>query len=218
MWRRPAAIDCIDVAVVTSDRGLCGGFNENLLRAVDDGIATSEDHNISVKLFVIGKKGLKYLKARRYDVEAVPTEGGQEAMASWVIGRIVERYRKGESAGGNIAFNRFESAARQEVKFWNLLPLHARGSERERHMEYLYEPARGEALDGLCMEAMRSSMRQALVESNAAELAARMAAMDNATRNADEMIAHLTFVYNRARQEDITAELMDIVGGAEALK
>lgn len=218
LWQRPRAITCIDVVVVTSDRGLCGGFNEGLLRALEENIALSVEHGIAVKLFVIGRKGRRYLTARGHDVEAVPAEGGERGMAAWITDRLVQRYLRGESAGGNIGFNRFASASRQEVTFWNLLPLYKQGSPRERHMEYLYEPARDDILDQLCRESIRATIAQVLIESQAAELAARMAAMDNATRNADDMIAHLTFVYNRARQEAITKELLDIVGGAEALK
>lgn len=218
LWQRPKEITCIDVVVVTSDRGLCGGFNEGLLRVLEENAALSEEHGIAVKLFVVGRKGRRYLTARGYDVEEVPGVGGERGMANWITGRLMERYLRGESAGGNIGFNRFASASHQEVTFWNLLPLYKRGIPRERHLEYLYEPIREEILDAICHESIRSTIAQVLLESQAAELAARMTAMDNATRNADDMIAHLTFVYNRARQEAITKELLDIVGGAEALK
>lgn len=219
MWQRPKAINCIDVAIVTSDRGLCGGFNENLMRAVEDEIEVTEDHNINVRLFVIGRKGTKYFSSRGYEIETVP-EGitGDEAVTSRIAGRIMDRYRSGESAGANVAFNKFVSAARHVPAFWNLLPLYKMGDESVKYMEYLYEPARDEVLNRLCLETVKSSLNYVIVQSRAAELAARMAAMDNATRNAEEMISHLTFVYNRTRQDVITKELIDIVGGAEALK
>lgn len=218
LWRRPQAIDCVDIVVVTSDRGLCGGFNENLLRRLEGGIATTEDHSIAVKLFVIGKKGVRHCRARKLDMEVVPVEDGDEAAATWIIDRILQRYKNGDSAGANILFNRFSGAASYEPLFWNLVPLFRRGSDRDRYMEYLYEPLREDVLDGLAMATLRATLLQIMMESRGAELAARMAAMDSATRNADDMIAHLTFVYNRARQETITRELIDIVGGAEALK
>lgn len=218
LWRRPKEISALDLVVVTSDRGLCGGFNENLLREVEDGIAALTAHGIAVKLFVIGRKGIRHLSKRGHHVEAVPTDGGDDGRARWIASRLIERCREGASAGGNVAFNRFASAARQEPTFWNLLPLHRRGGAKEPRHEYLCEPMRAQALDSLLALALAAGIRQAILESRAAELAARMSAMDNATRNADEMIAHLTFVYNRARQEAITSELMDIVGGAEALK
>lgn len=218
LWQRPKEIHCLDLIVVTSDRGLCGGFNENLLRILAQGINTVSGHSIDSKLFVIGKKGVRYCHARHYEMEPVPVDSGDLATAEWIINRIIGRYLRGESAGANLLFNRFVSAVRYEPVFWNLIPLYKRGHASERHMEYLYESSREEVLDRLARTYLRGTLIQVIQESRAAELAARMAAMDNATRNADEMIAHLTFVYNRARQESITKELLDIVGGAEALK
>ena len=218
LWRRPTSFEGLDLVVITSDRGLCGGFNENLLRLLSEGISVAADHGIRSKLYVVGRKGVRYARARNYDLEAVPAELGAEAAAGWIAGRILARYRAGESAGANLLFNRFVSTVRYEPVFWNLVPLHRRGDPKVRNLEYLCEPAREEALEALAVASVRGTLAQAMLESTAAELAARMAAMDNATRNADEMIAHLTFVYNRARQETITRELIDIVGGAEALK
>lgn len=218
LWRRPRTLGHIDLVVITSDRGLCGGFNEGLLSDLEEGLTLSAANGIGTTLFVVGKRGLRHLTAKGHAVLAVPAAGGNARTAEWLAGRLIARCRSGESDGATVCFNRFASAARQEITFWNLLPIYRRGAVRERHLEYLYEPAREEILDALCRESIQGTIRQALLESQAAELAARMAAMDNATRNAEEMIAHLTFVYNRARQEAITKELLDIVGGAEALK
>lgn len=218
LWRRPQKLECLDIVVVTSDRGLCGGFNENLLRLLGDGVADLADHGIASNLFVIGRKGIRYCRARGLEVEAVPMEGDAQAVASWLVERLAARYGSGQSAGANVIFNRFVGATRYEPVFWNLVPLHRRGDQRVRHLEYLYEPEREAALEALALASLRGTLAQVILESGAVELAARMSAMDNATRNADEMIAHLTFVYNRARQETITRELIDIVGGAEALK
>lgn len=218
LWMRPNELACIDLLAITSDRGLCGGFNENLMRAVMDGVEDHISHNIAVKTFIIGKKGLQHAARCGLDFEAVSLESGVAEGIDAIVKTLVDRFLSGESSGCNIAFNRFISAAKQQITFWNLLPLYYRGDEAERNLEYLYEPAREEALHALCEEALRNSIRQALRESAAAELAARMAAMDGATKNADEMIAHLTSVYNRARQETITSELLDIVNGAEALR
>jgi len=212
------SIECVDVVVVTSDRGLCGGFNENLLRQLEGGIADVEDHAIATKLFVIGRKGVRYCRAKGFDMEAVPVDGGDPAAASWIIERVLGRYGRGESAGANLLFNRFTGSAGYEPVFWNLVPLFRRGTGPDRFMDYIYEPDRADFLDSLARASLRATLTQAMLESRGAELAARMAAMDSATRNADDMISHLTFVYNRARQESITRELIDIVGGAEALK
>lgn len=218
MWRRPEALECIDVLVITSDRGLCGGFNENLIREVIDGIEEHLSHNIAVKLFAIGKKGYSHLASQGRDVETIATDVGMEETIDSVSKKITERYLGGKSSGCNVVFHRFLNAAQQEITFWNLLPLYVRGAESERNLEYLYEPEREEALRALAESEIRSTIRQALLESQASELAARMTAMDAATKNADDMIAHLTSVYNRARQEAITSELLDIVNGVEALK
>jgi len=218
LWRRPEGIDCVDVIVITSDRGLCGGFNENLLREVDEGILQHLMHNIAVKIFVLGKQGIKWLTARGYDVVAIPTEAGLEAAVKDIVAMVTERCASGESSGCNIAFNRFVSAARQKPAFWNLLPLSYRGFEPNRNVEYLYEPIRKDSLDALADQIINGALRQALFESEASEHAARMTAMDAATRNAEDMIEHLTSVYNKVRQESITSDLMDIVNGAEALR
>ncbi len=218
MWRRPASLECIDLLLITSDRGLCGGFNENLIRAAEEGLEDLISHNMELKIFVIGRKGYEHLAGHGYDVESVSLEGGTEAMLDRIVTRLSDRYIKGESSGSNLAFNRFISAARQKITFWNLIPLHERGAEHERHLEYLYEPDRISALEALRVMATKNAIRQALLESYASELAARMTAMDAATKNADEMIAHLTSVYNRLRQETITSELLDIMNGADALR
>lgn len=218
LWRRPLSLDLIDVIVLTSDRGLCGGFNENLLRSLEEGIEDHLTHNIGVKIYAVGRKGFKHLSRRGYDVESLDLSGDREAAINEVVDLMCERYLKRESSGCNLGFNRFVSPARQKITFWNMLPLYHIGDRTERFQEYAYEPDRDAALDALARESLRSAMRQAVAESEASEQAARMVAMDGATKNADDMIAHLTYVYNKARQEAITSELMDIVNGAEALR
>ncbi len=218
LWRRPRFLECIDLIVVTSNRGLCGGFNENLLRGVEEGILEHLTHNIEVKNFVIGRQGLKWLTRRGYDVVEIPTEGGYDSIIKWVLERVSTRCADGQSSGCNLAFNRFVSASHHEATFWNLLPLSRRGYDMEHNIEYLYEPMKKTSLEMLAAQALVSTFKQALLESEAAEHSARMTAMDAATKNADDMIAHLTSVYNKARQEAITSDLIDIVNGAEAQK
>lgn len=218
LWRRPKRLDVIDLIIITSDRGLCGGFNENLLRAVEEGIIDHISHNIEVKVYVIGRKGYRYLSQRKYEPELLSLEGDPEKKIAEIVELMCDRYLNEESSGCNLGFNRFVSAARQDITFWNLLPLYHIGSQKERHLEYIYEPVREDVLYALSRELLINSIKQAMLESNASELAARMSAMDGATKNADDMIEHLTSVYNKVRQESITSELMDIINGAEALK
>lgn len=218
LWRRPTHLDLIDVIVITSDRGLCGGFNENLMRALENGVEDHVTHNIGVRIFAIGKKGYKYFSRRGYEVEQLEIEGDREEAIAGIVDMMCERYVRDESSGCNLAFNKFVSAAKQKITFWNLLPLYHIGDRFERLQEYIYEPTRSEALDVMGKKSLKSAVRQALLESQASEQAARMTAMDIATKNADDMIEHLRSVYNKARQESITSELMDIVNGAEALR
>lgn len=220
LWRRPEEIKCIDLVVVTSDRGLCGGFNENLFKLVDREVEIVSRRDIKINFFVIGKKGARRFKLRGREFESPPQEilTDKNAVVSWLSSRLAARLLSGESSGANIAFNRFISAGKQKPVFWNLLPLHHRGSFAERNLDYIFEPAKEDTLGLLSFEAISSSIRRTFADSYAAEIAARMTAMDNATTNAEDMIAHLTSVYNKARQESITSELMDIVGGAEGLK
>ncbi len=217
MWRRPSQIGCLDTLVITSNRGMCGGFNENLLRFVEWGCYEHEIHNIPVKLYVIGRKGLQFLKSSGYDVEHVPSDGGTEKMVRWVVNDMMLRFLSGESSGGFVVFNKYLSSTKYEVTSWNLLPLYTRSWGRHDDIEYLFEPERDLALDFFASEFLMETVRQAITESYAAEQVARIVAMSAATKNADDMIAHLTSLYNRARQEEITSELMDIVGGAEAI-
>jgi len=218
MWRRMPSLNCMDVLVVTSDRGLCGGFNENLLRFVEEGCREHECHNIPVKLYAIGRKGWIYFKNRGYDVELVPSDGGYDKISRWVVNAMMLRFLAGESAGGFVCFNRYISATRYEISSWNMLPLYSHGDELEKEIEYIFEPERDLALDFFASEMLMSTVRQSMLESKASEHAARIIAMTSASKNADDMVKHLTGLYNRARQEAITSELMDVVGGAEALK
>jgi len=220
IMRRRKEIKNLDVLVFTSDRGLCGGFNENLLITVLDGIEQHISHGIGVNLFVIGKKGWLYLKKRYPSFEKIVClndESGR-AFAERLTDMFIQRFLTNISDGAFLALNRFYSASQQKAVFWNFLPLHWRGFTPDRLLDYLYEPERDQMRAALTRHVLVRSIEQAMLESKAAELAARMIAMDSATKNAQEMISSLTLEYHKARQSAITAELLDIVGGAEALK
>jgi F-type H+-transporting ATPase subunit gamma len=222
IMRRRAEIKKLDVLIITSDRGLCGSFNEFLLLTLLDRVDQHTSHGMGGTIYVMGKKGTQYLQKRSVPVEHIPVNRGADendhALATRLASVFVKRFLSHESDGAYIAFNRFRSAARQEVTFWDLLPLHWRGYAPDRLLNYLFEPPKEILYDHFAHHVLVRSIEQAMLESAAAEQSARMMAMENATKNADEMIAHLTLQYNKARQSAITAELLDIVGGAEALK
>ena len=217
MWRRSSSINCIDMLVITSDRGLCGSFNESLIYEVVEGIHEHKQHNIDVKIFSIGYKGYEYFKSKGYDVERISNNMGTEVAVRTAVSSIMVRFLYGESSGSYVAFNRSIKSASREITFWNLLPLYSQGVADEKAIEYLFEPERDLALDFFASEMLMSTVRQAIYESMASELSARVIAMSQATKNADDMITHLKWVYNKVRQEVITDELMDIVGGANAI-
>ncbi len=220
LMRRPTDIKDIDILVITSDRGLCGGFNENLLLAVEETVLEHNSHGIEVTLVVSGRKGYGYLKKKYKNVLNVDDTkcAGEEEPAKCVSAFLVNRFEREISSGAVLMFNCFESTLTQKVTYWNFLPLYWHGVDVKYVPDYIYKPSKEATLDVLIKRMLTRSVEQAFWESRAAELAARMNAMGNATKNADDMIAHLTMEYHKARQNSITMELLDIVGGAEALR
>ncbi len=220
--------------VLTSDRGLCGAFNTNVCKAVERAWRDKRDEEgVTIKFATVGKKGREYLRRRNGDVaqdfqkiyDGLDLEKSR-LVTSW----LVSRFAKGEFDAIYIVYNQFKSAITQEITIEPLLPLRKREAESadgERSKEddqkamtadLLYEPNPRALLERLVPMYVEISLYRALLESQASEFGARMTAMDAATRNAKDMISRLTLVYNRARQAAITTELMEIIGGAEALK
>ena len=208
-------MDRLDVAVIISDKGLCGGFNDELLRALRRQVDIHRRHNIAVTIFGLGKRAKNHLgkEAVYPEIDISNSDAGAKLM-DLLVGRFLEK----KSDGAVIAFNRFRSAVIQEPGYWDVVPLHWRGQGTERKMLYSYEPGYNEALSMLANSAILTTIRQAFLESSAAELAARMMAMDKATKSADDMISSLDREYHKARQASITTDLMDIINGAELLR
>jgi F-type H+-transporting ATPase subunit gamma len=206
----------IDLVLLTSDRGLCGGFNANLLR--QSGMFLREHQERDVQLVVVGRKGLDYFRRRRVTPLAERT-GVVNAVevARELADRVTARFAGDETDTVYLLYSRFQSAISQIPTVVRLLPVET-PPEDTSPVEYIFEPPRPELLARLLPRYVQTRLLQALLESNASELGARMTAMDNATRNASEMIDRLTLSMNRARQAAITTELMEIVSGAEALK
>jgi F-type H+-transporting ATPase subunit gamma len=223
LQKRPARI--IQVSVVTSDRGLCGAFNNNIIRKAVEVIGECEARGAKVRVGLAGRKGRDYFGRRHWPIgdqwinvfQLLSYEHGmvigQSGAEAFVNGLFDELY---------VVYNEFKSAMQQRVVVEKLLPIEPfdEVGEAQENMGggYLYEPDEDELLEALLPKHFQAQVYRILLESWAAEQAARMAAMDGATRNAGELIKKLTLQYNKTRQGAITKELMDIVGGAEALR
>jgi len=210
--------------VVTSDRGLCGAINTNVAKAVERAWKAKEAEGKTVHFFTIGRKGREYLQRRRgnvvFDVqkpfESLDLEKARN-MASW----FVTRYQNGEYDAVYLVYNEFKSAITQNVNMDQLLPLatpESAGAAEHEKTGIIFEPTPEALLYRLLPMYMEITLLRALLDSQASFFGAQMTAMDAATRNAKDMIQRLTLIYNRARQAAITKELMEIIGGAEALK
>jgi F-type H+-transporting ATPase subunit gamma len=212
------------LVVITSDRGFCGAFNANLLKAAEGHIKEYGD-GVSVKLFCVGKKGNEFFRKRGYTIA-----GGRSGIFSslgfeetqGIAAELIGGYREGKFDRVDIAYNQFKSLAHQQIEFEQFLPLPVEPVEAAPHEhatspDYIYEPDWMELLLALIPQYLNFLMWRILLESNCAEEGARMAAMENATENAREMIETLQLQYNKARQAAITKELLEVVSGAEAL-
>jgi F-type H+-transporting ATPase subunit gamma len=214
----------LGLLVITSDRGLCGGFNSNLLRAVNRFLQENQGRYEEVALFVVGRKARDFFRRRRIPMrkEYLNLLGSLSYSHSERLAHdLVDGYLAGEFDEVVIAFNEFRSAISQSVRRDRLFPIAfepSEGEAAESGIDYLYEPSQKEILAALLPKYVETQIFRMLLESVAGEHGARMTAMDSATNNAVDMISRLTLQMNRARQASITKELMEIIGGAEALK
>lgn len=223
LQKRP--VKTIRVVVVTSDRGLCGAFNANIIRRAVEFIQECEARGAKVEIGLIGRKGREFFRRRHWTTHEPFIDLFDKL--SYEHGMVIaqaayDQYTHGAFDEGHIIYNEFKSALQQRVIVEQLFPIEYLGDGRPNNQylggSYLYEPDELELLDPLLKKYLQAQAFRILLESSAAEQAARMAAMDGATRNAGELIKKLTLYYNKTRQAAITKELMDIVGGAEALK
>ncbi|MFT3923061.1 MAG: ATP synthase F1 subunit gamma [Myxococcales bacterium] len=209
------------LVVLTSDRGLAGAFNASINKAAYRLWKELEGQGKKVSFAIVGKKGGEYFKRRDANIEKTFKgifENLTSANAGEVGRYIVDRYLSEDLDAAYIIYNQFKSAISQIITVDQVLPVKIPESAKAGGTEYIYEPDQAALLDRLLPMYMEISSFRALLESVASEHGARMTAMDNATRNASDMIGALTLQYNRARQASITKELMEIIGGAEALK
>ncbi len=213
----------IRVICMTSDRGLCGGFNTNLIKATERFMATKAKEGKEVALIPVGRKGRDYFRKKATLLNERTDVFGRFdiSLAVQIAKDIIPPFIKEEYDELYLVYNEFRNVSMQRPAVVRLFPLPSIGQDEEvdpeKRVDYIYEPSDEVLLDQLLPMYVRVLIFRALVETSAGENGARMAAMDNATRNCEDMIGSLSLKYNKARQSAITAELMDIVGGTEAL-
>ena len=203
--------------VVTSDKGLCGAFNANVIKAAQNAI---RDRGwTAVEVLPIGRKANDFFRRRTLPIRREATQVIQALSletAQEIAKTIVEDFVGGRVDAVYVAYNEFKSIIAQNVRVERLLPIERAWDERENAIEYLYAPGPEQILNDLLPKHIEFQLYRILLESAAAEQGARMAAMEAATKNAREMIDHLTLTYNRIRQASITKEIIEIVSGAAA--
>ncbi|MEE2829217.1 MAG: ATP synthase F1 subunit gamma [Myxococcota bacterium] len=220
-------VNKVAVIVVTADRGLCGGFNNNLMRRVENWVWEQGRDNKAfedVELQAFGKKAQQFFSTRNFRFGRTVTELKPDQFnleVAKLVADLKTRYESGELDEVYLAYNRFVNTLTQTPLIEKLFPLthlaSEEASEPEHLTDFVYEPNQSVILNEILPLFLRTRLTQVFLESEAGEHAARMTAMDNATRNAKDVIERLSLEYNRARQAAITTELVEIVAGAEAL-
>ena len=209
----------------SSDRGLCGGFNSNLFRNAKKWISDQQGQGKSVKIMTVGKKASSFYKKTDLDIvasfEDLNSNDRQLQVSEEIKNKIKELFENNEIDEVSILFNKFVSAISQEPTYQSLIPLsNEETSEDESEANnaiFEFEPDKNELLEYLVPRNFLTQIYRSVLESSASEHAARMTSIDNATRNAGDMIDRLTLTYNRTRQAFITKELIEIISGAEAV-
>jgi len=208
--------------VLTSDRGLCGGFNTNLCKAADRFIKEKSGSYEQISIMTVGRKGYEFLKSRYTvyknfsNVLAKPNY----QTAAMLSQEVIEGFVAGEYDQVELLYNSFRTVMTQDITFQQLLPVEPEneGVADETPVDFIYEPSVGELLAEILPKNIEVQIFKSMLETVAGEHGARMTAMDSASKNANEMIGKLTLQYNRARQAAITTELMEIISGSESIK
>ncbi|MGA7159882.1 MAG: ATP synthase F1 subunit gamma [Bacteroidota bacterium] len=223
-------VEKVAIVVITADRGLCGAFNANIVRAVVSHINNNYKELYAagnVKLICVGRKGYEYFNKRGYGILSKQIgifNSLNFGNARSIVKEIVDGYAAKKFDKVVVIYNEFKNAAQQRIAMDLFLPIPPEKIDKEEEkklrslVDYIYEPSSGEIISALVPKHLNFQMWRMLLESNAAEQGARMTAMENASTNAKEMISTLQLSYNKARQASITKELLEIVSGAEALK
>ena len=217
-------VKTVEMVVVTSDRGLCGSFNSNIIKLALKKMAEYEAEGKAVSFVCVGKKGHQLLKKTgKIRKSYLETMGNfQMFHAREIATDVAQQFLNGATDKVEILFGEFVSVARQAPTIAPFLPVQPveveEGAEKAISGDYIYEPSSEEIMDTLQPLYLNVQIYSSMLEVGAGEHAARMASMDNATNACKDIVSNLTVVYNKARQAAVTSELMDIVGGAEALK
>jgi len=216
------------IVLMTSDRGLCGGFNTSITKLAKKKIKNLLNSNKTVKILCIGKKGLDHLKREFNEliIDSIQISTQKKIdyeFAAKISNKILLMYENEEFDVAHIVFSLFKSAIKQEAQLKQIIPVLgaeeniSKKDEKEDNSIYEYEPEEEEVLKNLVPQNLAIQIFSGLLENAAGEQGARMTAMDNATRNAGELIDTLTLNYNRSRQAQITKELIEVISGAEAV-
>ncbi len=218
-------VSTVELLHFSADKGLCGSFNSNLIAKADKWVKEQKINNIVSSLTTVGKKGRDFFTKRDFNVIASHVDVYGDIDISFInqlTKGFIDRYLADEVDEVYMLYSRFVGMAKQEPTLIKLLPIEPPKAAEETSeggaLDYLCEPDPGELLIELLPKHISVQILNAFLQNETSEHAARMAAMDNASKNCTELVETLTLVYNKARQAAITAELMDIVGGAEALK
>lgn len=214
----------VELVIITADRGLCGSFNNNLIFAAERFIREKQQAGIDVSLNTVGRKGADYFRRRKVPIRkrmigVLNKPNYDDALA--LGSELIEIFESAESHEVYVIYSRFVSVVKQIPTLIKLLPIVPEGPDKQeegKHFEYLFEPSHQALLTDLLPNYVYVQLLEFFYQTAVSEHAARMAAMENATSNCKELVRSLTLTFNKARQAGITKELMDIVGGAEALK
>jgi len=208
--------------VLTSDRGLCGGFNSNLCKAADRYLKEKSGVYEQISVMTVGRKGYEFLKSRYtvYKNFSNVLSKPNYQTAAMLAQEVIDGFLAGEYDQVELLYNSFRTVMTQDITFQQMLPVEpeVKGSTEETPVEFIYEPSVGELLAEILPKNIEVQIFKAMLETVAGEHGARMTAMDSASKNANEMIGKLTLMYNRARQAAITTELMEIISGSESIK
>ena len=217
-------VDRVLIVVITSDRGLCGAFNSNVCKRAVNHVAAnyaSEHKAGGLSILSIGKKGRDYFRKRGYNVVEDFTDtfldlsfDKSRKAAEWMMNAFAD----GDYDKVDVVYNEFKNVATQILRVEEFLPLRPESGEEDLGaVDYIFQPNKKVIIDEMVPKSLKIQLYKAILESNAAEHGARMTAMDQATENAGELLRELRLTYNRTRQAAITKEILEIVGGAEAL-